>query len=93
MIKHTLTFPPSPTTQTILETGAGRALRITLAHNLPTRQVVVFYDRDDRLIKEFEMFPLELPYTLTFANRESFAFDNGLKVNTGNCKVDLLIAY
>ena len=93
MNKHTLHFPPSPTTQTVLDTGGGRALHITLSHNQSTTQTVCFYDRDGVLLAEYQVHPMNCPYTLTFSNRDAFSFSNGLKVNTGACTLNLVVVY
>jgi hypothetical protein len=57
MKTHTLTFPPSPTTQTVIDVGRGRALHITLSHIETTAQTVSFYDREGVLIAEYKVHP------------------------------------
>jgi len=46
MKKYQLNFPPAVETQTILETGRGRTLQITLSHSLEAAQTTTFYDRE-----------------------------------------------
>lgn len=93
MLKHTLHFPPSPITQTVLDTGRGRALHITLSHNESTTQATRFYDRDGVLLAEYLVHPMNCPYTITFSNRDAFSFENGLQVNTGSNTLNLVIIY
>lgn len=89
MVKYNLSFPASPKIQTVFEAGSGRLIRVTLTHDQPTPQVVYFYDRLGQLIKEYQMPSFSLPATLSFANRDAFTFDDGLKILTGNCEVTL----
>lgn len=93
MNKHQLNFLPSPITQTVLDTGRGRALHITLSHNQPTTQTTRFYDRDGALLAEYQVHPYNCPYTITFSNRDAFSFENGLQVNTGSCTLNLVVVY
>jgi len=93
MVRLKLTFPPSQTIQTIVEAGAGRVISVTLTHDLPAPQVIAFYDRHNLRIMEYEMRPIGFPCAITLANRDAFTFDNGLKVNTGHCELQLAVAY
>jgi hypothetical protein len=93
MKKHQLYFPPNPATQTVVDTGPGRALHITLSHKEDTTQAVSFYDRAGNQLAHYELHPLGSPYSLTFANRDAFSFEDGLRVNTGKCAVNVVIVY
>lgn len=93
MLKHQRHFPPSPATQTVIDAGRGRALHITLSHTESTTQTVRFYDRDGALLAEYQVHPMNCPFTITFSNRDAFSFENGLQVNTGNCTLNLVVVY
>lgn len=93
MLKRQLYFPPSAATQTVVETGRGRALKITLSHDQATTQTTTFYDRDGNLLAEYQVHAMNSPYTITFQNRDAFSFENGLRVNTGNCRLNLLVVF
>lgn len=93
MIKHRLCLGPSPAIQEILEVGRGIALTITISHSEDTPQHVAFYDREGNLLAEYQVHPMRSPWSITYANRDSFKFNNGLKVFTGACTVNLTLAY
>jgi hypothetical protein len=93
MKKYQLNFPPAVETQTILETGRGWALQITLSHSLEAAQTTTFYDREGVQLAQYIIHPSRCPYTITFRNRDAFSFENGLKVNTGGCVLNILLVY
>jgi hypothetical protein len=90
MKKHILNLGPSPATQTILDTGRGKVARVTLSHGEETTETVTFYDRDGVQLAQYKLHPMGSPWSITFANRDAFSFENGLRVNTGNCTMNLV---
>jgi hypothetical protein len=91
--KNQFNFPASPATQTVMDTGCGRALKITLSHKETDTQTVRFYDRNGLVLAEYHVHPQNCPFTITIQNRDSFDFSNGLKVNTGACSLNLILVY
>ena len=93
MKKYQLHFSPSPLTQPVFDTGGGKVARITVSHDAEGTQPVTFYDREGKQVAHYQVHPMRSPWTITYANRDSFSFTNGLQINTGNCTVDLLVIY
>lgn len=93
MKTHRLSLSASPDIQEAVASGRGAALSITISHSETTPQRVAFYDRQDRLLAEYQVHPLRSPWIRTFRNRDPFTFQDGLKVYTGACLVTLTLLY
>lgn len=93
MRTHTVVYQSSPSTQIVRASGRGYIALLTISHSASAAEIVSFYDSADNLLARYEVSPSASPFTIAFPARRPFWFSNGLKVNTGDCVVNMTVVY